>query len=84
MLSMVLAVVVLPLLFQIELSPCTCLSVNMQIYEAVPTGALAGILQGGITVRSIIKLESDTAYVQGLQVFEPSEREEGLRNPSKL
>lgn len=56
----------------------------MQIYEAVPTGALAGILQGGITVRSFIKLESDTEYVEGLQVFELSGREEGLRNPSKL
>lgn len=58
-------------------------SAATQTRQAVRTRALARILQGGIIVRSLSKPKRNAEYVEGLQIFKLTRREEGLRKPSK-
>lgn len=81
-----LAVVVMPTIdpgrsiFLSSLAMLTCKYTR----QCILGHALGRILQGGVIVRSISNLKRDTECVESLQVFEPTGKEGGLRNLSKL
>lgn len=80
------AVAAIPTLNPNQTISLSCLPVQTckHTRQCILGHVFARILQGDIIVGSISNLKRDTECVESLQVFEPTGKDGGLRNLSKL